>query len=155
MPSIKPSRLHRRRGQTTVEFALAGTVLFILLIGILEVARLVYGLSALTTAARDAARYGIASSNPAPSGYVTACVTSAGLTSVAQQDAGGVAFSSVTATTTNMNGSANNNQTASNPPAICTVTVTWAYSPASGLFGFLNSTTYTSISTQYFNNNLH
>ena len=47
----------RRRGQATVEFALTGLILFLVLFGILEVARLVFTASDVNNGAREGAYY--------------------------------------------------------------------------------------------------
>jgi Flp pilus assembly protein TadG len=52
-------RLRIRRGQSTAEFALIAPLLFLLFLGLIEVAYLVYGINAVTNAAREGARYGI------------------------------------------------------------------------------------------------
>jgi hypothetical protein len=67
-------------GQTSVEFALAGVVVLVLFFGVIEVSRLIFGLNSITTAAREAGRYGIASANVAAaqaqnSSLQTACET--------------------------------------------------------------------------------
>jgi Flp pilus assembly protein TadG len=59
---------HRSRGQALVEFALAGPIFFILLIGLVEGGRYVFYSESLSHAAREGARYaiihGAVSSNP-------------------------------------------------------------------------------------------
>ena len=48
----------RRRGQAIVEFALALPILLLIILGIIEVARLVFIYGAVVTASREAVRYG-------------------------------------------------------------------------------------------------
>jgi hypothetical protein len=48
----------RGRGQSLIEFALALPLLMLLVLGLIEMGRLIYIYSAVTTASRDAARYG-------------------------------------------------------------------------------------------------
>jgi TadE-like protein len=47
------------RGQSLVEFALVSVVLFFLILGIIDVARLLYTYSVITNAAQEGSRYGI------------------------------------------------------------------------------------------------
>jgi Flp pilus assembly protein TadG len=49
----------RQSGQTTVEFALAATVLFLVVFGLVELGIAVYSYQQISTAAREAARYAI------------------------------------------------------------------------------------------------
>jgi Flp pilus assembly protein TadG len=152
------------RGQTSVEFALAGIVLLILFFGVIEISRLIFGLNSITTAAREAGRYGIASANAAAAqgqnpGLQTACETgtTTGLRDTAVSKAQGIGSITVTAATYNDDGpphTVNSNADPKNLPAICTVTVSWVYTPASGFFSLLKPATFTSTSQQYFYNNL-
>lgn len=61
MPSMQPishpRRPARRPGQSMVEFALATTLLVLMIFGILEVARLVFSASAVNNGAREGAHY--------------------------------------------------------------------------------------------------
>jgi hypothetical protein len=50
-------RYARQRGQSTVEFALAALLLLLLLLGILEVSRLVFAASSVGNGAREGAHY--------------------------------------------------------------------------------------------------
>ncbi len=54
-------RLHRsrRRGQSLVEFALVLLPLLMLLVGIIDVGRAIYGFNTVANASREAARYAI------------------------------------------------------------------------------------------------
>jgi Flp pilus assembly protein TadG len=75
-PSVRPpgKRLARHAGQVMVEFALAVTVLFALVFGIIEVSRLVFTVNALNNAAREASHY--AALHPtATSADITAQIT--------------------------------------------------------------------------------
>jgi Flp pilus assembly protein TadG len=152
------------RGQTSVEFALAGIVLFVLFMGVIEVSRLLFGLSSITTAAREGGRYGIASGNVAAaqaqdSALQTACDTAntTGLKAAATSHAQGIGTVTVTAATYNADGpphTVNSNTDSKNLPAVCTVTISWAYTPASGFFALIKPAPFTSTSQQYFYNNL-
>lgn len=149
------------KGQTSVEFALAGIVLFVLFLGVVEVSRLVFGLNSITTAAREGGRYGIASGNVAAaqaqnSALQTACDTASttGLATNARSHAQGIGTITVTAAPLNANGNSNSNTDSKNLPAICSVTISWAYKPATGFFSLIKPVTFTSTSQQYFSNNL-
>jgi Flp pilus assembly protein TadG len=129
----------RQKGQTTLEFALIGTLFFMLLFGVFEVARFTYGVNAVANAARDGARWTVAVAN-IPSGQSTACNSSlGGLQDAARQATGGLPSVTITA-----------QEDASTPPAWCTVTVTWAFTPAIGT-GMFKPYAVTSSSRQYYN----
>lgn len=132
-------------GQTSVEFALASVVFFTLVFGAVEIGRLVYGLNASATAAREGARWAVASANTVNPDK-TACEPSStpGMISYAQSKAPGIPLQI----------SVQENVDAKSNPVSCTVTATWVYQPASGFFNFLPSHNYSSISTLYFNGNL-
>ncbi len=51
------------RGQTTVEFAFVGLMFFALFFGVFEVARFAFGVSAVSNAAREGARWAVAVQN--------------------------------------------------------------------------------------------
>ena len=55
----RPSRLDRRRGAAIVEFAVVAPLLFALVIGIVEVGRLVMVSQLATNGSREAARYAV------------------------------------------------------------------------------------------------
>jgi Flp pilus assembly protein TadG len=55
-----PGSRSRERAQAMVEFALVLPMLLLLLVGILEVGRLIFMSTSVTTASREAARYGAA-----------------------------------------------------------------------------------------------
>ena len=57
MSIAQAPRAARLRGQVMVEFALAITVLFALVLGIIEVSRLVFTVNALNNATREASHY--------------------------------------------------------------------------------------------------
>ncbi len=69
---------HRQRGLTTVEFALVGVALMVILIGVLELSRLMFDLAVLREGARRAAR--LAAVCPIGSGNIQATATFGGLT---------------------------------------------------------------------------
>lgn len=60
MSFTKDSKRKRHGGQALVEFALALPILLVLLVGILEVGRMLFIYSAVNNASREAARYGSA-----------------------------------------------------------------------------------------------
>jgi Flp pilus assembly protein TadG len=138
-----------------VEFALVGITFFILLIGIFEVGRLIYGLGGMTNAAREGARYAVASGNPAVtsprtvSGTTypgTACGSSAALTRAAT-----VASQGIPVVVTAVENPTNTTMRV----VSCTVTVTWNYTPASGFFSILKPHPFTSSATLYFYSDLN
>ena len=49
----------RSRGQSAVEFAFVSSLLFVFLLGIVEMGRLMFTYSAISNAAQEGARYGI------------------------------------------------------------------------------------------------
>lgn len=51
--------LRRENGQTLVEFALIAPILFLLLLGIMELGRVIFAYNTISNAAREGARYGI------------------------------------------------------------------------------------------------
>src|ERR1044071_9617056 len=53
-------RFHAKRAQAIVEFALVLPILMMMLVGILEVGRLIYTYAAVNNASREAARFGSA-----------------------------------------------------------------------------------------------
>jgi hypothetical protein len=55
-------RLHSR-GQSLIEFGLAFPLLLVIVLGLIETGRLVYTYSAVTTASREGARYGLSLGN--------------------------------------------------------------------------------------------
>jgi hypothetical protein len=58
MERFAPKRINTpRRGQSTVEFALAALLLLLLVFGILEVSRLVFAVSNISNGAREGAHY--------------------------------------------------------------------------------------------------
>lgn len=139
------SRRQGQRGVTMVEFALVGVVFFMLLIGVFEVGRLLYGLSTMTNAAREGARYAVASANTL-SGHTNACDnTTPGVTDRVRNQASGVAPITIDVIT---------NVDVKGDPQSCSVTVDWAYKPASGFFDIFAPHTFSSESTLYFQNNL-
>lgn len=141
-----------------VEFVLVAFIFFAMLIGIVEIGRLVYGLNAITSAAREGGRFGIATGNYVPgntsSGSCIAAATDGGqappigrtLMNHVLDQAGGIGLLSTDVVVNDLPG----------PPHVCTVSVTWRYLPLSGFFGFLSSSThnFTSTSTQNFQDNL-
>jgi Flp pilus assembly protein TadG len=133
-----------RRGQATVEFALVAVVFFVLFFGVIEVARLAYGVVAVGNAAREGARWAIASANRpgTPPTTTTACNASlAGLQNAAKAQAQGItANPTITA-----------NEDPSTPPNWCQVTVTWQFAPLSGSLTRLPSFAVTTTSRQYYN----
>jgi hypothetical protein len=137
-----------------VEFALISVVFFTLFIGVIEVGRLLYGLSAISNAAREGARYGIAYSNPHTSASgKSACVTGAGMTAAALQAAQGVgtetgASPDLVVTAQELPNPAVGGSTV--PPVSCKVTVLWHFKPASGFFSLIKPVDYTSTTTLYF-----
>ena len=56
--SLGWNRDTRARGQGLVEFSLVIPILMLLILGVIEMGRLIYVYSAVTTASREAARYG-------------------------------------------------------------------------------------------------
>ena len=54
----QPVKTTRSKGQGLVELSLAFPILIVLLLGVIEVGRLIYIYSAVTTASREATRYG-------------------------------------------------------------------------------------------------
>ena len=71
-------RTHRRRGAAMVEMAVACTVFLMLLLGIVEMARVSWARQVITAAAREGARYavvhGAGSANPSGPGQNDAAV---------------------------------------------------------------------------------
>src|ERR1043165_3054641 len=59
-PKRKTSRLPLQRAQAIVEFALVLPILMLLLVGILEVGRMIYIYAAVNNASREAVRFGSA-----------------------------------------------------------------------------------------------
>jgi Flp pilus assembly protein TadG len=150
-----------RLGQTSVEFALASFVFFAILFGVIEISRLVFGLNSITTAAREGGRYGIASANVAAArtqsgnpNLQTACDT-AGLSPIASSFARGIGSVTVTAATLAEDGvTPASNTDSKNLPAVCSVTVNWAWQPVTGVFGLIKPAPFSSTSQQRFYNNL-
>src|SRR5689334_17911743 len=58
-PRLSCGGLRRARGQSLVEFALAGLVLFLLIFVIIDVARLIQAQVTISNAARQAVRYAV------------------------------------------------------------------------------------------------
>ena len=56
-PLFLPAPRRRRRGQAMVEFALTATLLFLLVVGIIEVSRGILTINMLSNGAREAAHY--------------------------------------------------------------------------------------------------
>jgi Flp pilus assembly protein TadG len=91
-------RLGKRgeRGQSLVEFGLAGIAFVLLIFGMVEVGRAVWNYNTLAEAVREGARYAIVhgADSPDPSGpgspYFTAPNTDTKVTQVVQQFAGGL-----------------------------------------------------------------
>lgn len=63
--STKSTRRAGSKGQSLVEFGLALPILMLLILGIIEMGRLIYTYSAVTTASREGARYGYSLGNTA------------------------------------------------------------------------------------------
>jgi TadE-like protein len=57
---IHPQKTRRDKAQGMVEFALVFPVVLLLIYGIMEFGRMIYIYSSVTTASREAARYGVA-----------------------------------------------------------------------------------------------
>lgn len=130
-----------RRGQSTVEFALIGSMLFLLLFGIFEVARLTYGFSAITSGAREGARWAVATANrPGPN--TTACdATLPGLTAAVRSQLSGLTPAPTIAAT----------EDSATPPGWCQVTVTWSFQPITGGLDGFPPFSVVSTSRQYYN----
>jgi Flp pilus assembly protein TadG len=131
----------RQRGQTTVEFALIGTVFFFLLIGALETGRAIYGVNAVANGAREGARYAIAQAN----GNGACNSSNPGLLNAVNASTQGlkVTVTAIQGTTT-----------LGNPQdAYCQVEVDWSFQPADNSFG-LPTIPVTSTSRHYYYNNL-
>ncbi len=92
----------RQRGQATVEFALVGIVLFILVIGAIDVGRAVWNYNTLAQATREGTRYAIVhgarSSDPSGPGssHYTPPNSDEKVTEVIQKAAGGLDTSQLT-----------------------------------------------------------
>jgi Flp pilus assembly protein TadG len=130
-----------RRGQATVEFALVGVVFFVMFFGIFEVARLTYGAVAVGNAAREGARWAVASANR-PSPTTTACdATLPGLQAAAVSQLQGITSTPVITA----------KEDPLSPPSWCQITVTWKYSPVTGGLTRLPSVTIVTTSRQYYN----
>jgi Flp pilus assembly protein TadG len=135
----------RHRGQATVEFAFIAVLFFVVLFGVIEVARLTYGVVAVGNAAREGARWAIASANRpgTPPNTTTACVFVAGggLENAAKAQVQGItANPTITAV-----------EDPSTPPNYCEVTVTWQYAPMTGDLTHLPKITIKTTSRQYYN----
>lgn len=142
---------NRRRGQTTVEFALVALlVLFPLLIGVVETGRYVYSVNAVTNGAREGARFAIAQGNFTNQDPTTTCPSAGGtgnappaVVAAAQIASSGVGPLVVTTVpAASISGA---------PPAWCQVTVSYQFNVFGGAFAHLPVLPISSSSTQYFN----
>ncbi len=139
---MTPSAGARRlRGQTTVEFALVGPVLFFLLIGAVETGRAIYGINAVANGAREGARYAIAQAN----GNGACSSSDPGLLGAVNASTQGLQVSVIAVQGTTSLG---------NPQdSYCQVEVDWSFQPAGGAFD-LPTIPVTSKSRHYYYNNL-
>jgi Flp pilus assembly protein TadG len=136
---VVSQRSQRLRGQASAEFAMAAVVFFAIFFGIFEVGRYVYGVNAVTSGAREGARWAAAANN-APAGQTDACdATLAGLQSAVRANAQGVGPITISST-----------RDAATQSQWCQVTVVYSYAPAGGAFG-LPAFNITSSSRQYYN----
>jgi Flp pilus assembly protein TadG len=135
----------RHRGQATVEFAFVGLMFFALFFGVFEVARFAFGVSTVSNAAREGARWGVAAQNvptTPPPPPPTACdATLAGLKAAVYAQLQGITPTPTITST----------QDPSAQPAWCEVTVTWDYQPVVGGLSFFNGFMLSSTSRQYYN----
>jgi Flp pilus assembly protein TadG len=131
------------RGQTTVEFAFVGLMFFALFFGVFEVARFAFGVSAVSNAAREGARWAVAVQNiPQPPSPPHACKASLpGLQNAAYAQLQGITPKPTITTT----------EDPSALPAWCQVTVTWDYQPVVGGLSFFTGFMLPSTSRQYYN----
>src|SRR5689334_13096431 len=53
------NRVRNRKGQSLVEFALVGVILFMVLMGIMDAGRLLFTYSAVSNAAQEGTRFGV------------------------------------------------------------------------------------------------
>lgn len=60
----RPEQLRARRGQSMVEFALVGPLLFLMLFGMVDFGRAIFYSNEITNAAREGARIAVLASNP-------------------------------------------------------------------------------------------
>lgn len=131
-------------GQTAVEFAFIAVMFFALFFGIFEVTRFAFGVSAVSNAAREGARWAVALKNvpPPPPSPSTACNAALpGLQAAVYAQLQGITpLPTITAT-----------QDPSTQPAWCAVTVTWNYQPVVGGLSFFKPFMLASTSRQYFN----
>jgi Flp pilus assembly protein TadG len=129
-----------------VEFALISVLFFVLLFGVIEAARLTYGAVAVSNAAREGARWAIASANrptnpTPPPATSTACNAAlSGLQDAAKAQVQGItANPTITAV-----------EDPNTPPNYCEVTVTWQYAPMTGDLTHLPKITIKTTSRQYY-----
>jgi Flp pilus assembly protein TadG len=131
-------------GQTAVEFTLVAIVFFSLVFGIFEGGRYIYGVNSVTNAAREAARWGIATSNSCDS-------TQPGMQAAALQAMQGIGTFSFSNPPWPATGNyAHAAGGTGNAGDYCEVTVQWTFLPAAGAFGFPKATV-TTTSRQYNN----
>jgi len=124
-------------------------LLFPLLMGIIETGRYVYSVNAVTNAAREGARYAIASGNfgsdttvtcPSAGGTGNAPAAVVTAATVASSGVGPLVITTVPAPTIS-----------GVPPAYCQVSVTYTFKILGGAFVQLPALAITAKSTQYFN----
>lgn len=140
-------------GQSAVEFALAAPLIFLLLIGVIQVAYLAYGVNVVSNSAREGARQAITSAG-------TCVATDPNLVAAVQRASSGVLVTVTNATAgvglvgaTTPAGSHFALAAVNTPGAYCEVTVSWVFKPFSGALK-LPTTTITSTSRQYYNADL-
>lgn len=130
-------------GQTAVEFAFVAVMFFALFFGIFEVTRFAFGVSAVSNAAREGARWAVALQNiPQPASPPHACNASLpGLNNAAYAQLQGITPKPTITTT----------EDPSTQPIWCEVTVTWDYQPIVGGLSFFKPFMLASTSRQYYN----
>jgi Flp pilus assembly protein TadG len=116
-----------------------GVLFFGVLIGVVEVARYVYSVNAVTNGAREGARWAIAGNN-APPGQTDACdSTLPGLQSAVRASSQGLSPLAISTT-----------RDPATPSQWCQVKVVYSFTPAGGALG-LSVFAITSTSRQYYN----